>query len=98
MHFMSRCSVEQFKRSSDTWRSKTESAAMLRGEFAELLGEQPATGTAAPEAPDEQGVCFTVTNPQLVVMVQWQSILTATSCRADYDDASVIMGPPVCQC
>lgn len=41
---LSRCAIEEFKRSSDSWRSHAKTAAALRSEFAELLGddEQPA--------------------------------------------------------
>lgn len=31
--------MEDFKRSADTWRTRAESAAVLRSEFAEMLDE-----------------------------------------------------------
>ena len=41
---LSRCAIEEFKRSSDSWRSHAKTAAALRSDFAELLSdaEQPA--------------------------------------------------------
>ena len=39
LHVLCRCGVEDFKRSADTWRSRAESAAVLRSEFADMLGE-----------------------------------------------------------
>ncbi|CAL8466393.1 g5929 [Coccomyxa elongata] len=46
-----RCGVEDFKRSADTWRSRAESAAVLRSEFAEMLGK----ATEGPLAANSQG-------------------------------------------
>ncbi|BDA51236.1 Nucleolar protein 9 [Coccomyxa sp. Obi] len=54
-----RCGVEDFKRSADTWRTRAESAAVLRSEFAEMLGEADegaAAGTSQGKEEDEEGV------------------------------------------
>ena len=41
---LNRCAIDEFKRSSDSWRSHAKTTAALRSEFAELLGdaEEPA--------------------------------------------------------
>ncbi len=44
--------MEDFKRSADTWRTRAESAAVLRSEFAEMLGED----VEGPAAANSQGV------------------------------------------
>ncbi len=46
-----RCGVEDFKRSTDSWRTRAESAAVLRSEFAEMLGD----GDTAANGTDRQG-------------------------------------------
>lgn len=52
LHGLCRCGVEDFKRSADTWRTRAESAAVLRSEFAEMLGED----VEGPAAANSQGV------------------------------------------
>jgi hypothetical protein len=43
-----RCGVEDFKRSSEAWRTRAESAAALRSDFAELLAEDADLAAAGP--------------------------------------------------
>lgn len=45
--------MEDFKRSTDSWRTRAESAAVLRSEFAEMLGE--GDGAAGAAGTDQQG-------------------------------------------
>ena len=45
---LSRCAIEEFKRSSDSWRSHAKTTAALRSEFAELLGD-----VETPAQPDQ---------------------------------------------
>ena len=51
---LSRCAIEEFKRSSDSWRTHAQTAAAMRSEFAELLADE---GSApAPSAwPAQEG-------------------------------------------
>ena len=39
---LSRCAIEEFKRSSDSWRTHAQTAAAMRSEFAELLADEDA--------------------------------------------------------
>ena len=51
---LSRCAIEEFKRSSDSWRTHAQTAAAMRSEFAELLADEDAA--PAPSArPAQEG-------------------------------------------
>ena len=45
---LSRCAIEEFKQSSDSWRSHAKTTATLRSEFAELLGDNQPAQSAQP--------------------------------------------------
>ena len=68
------CAIEEFKRSSDSWRSHAKTTAALRSEFAELLGdaEEPAQhdqaaqpAHSAQHGPGKQHNASKVTSSQL---------------------------------
>ena len=71
---LNRCAIEEFKRSSDSWRSHAKTTAALRSEFAELLGdaEEPAQhdqaaqpAHSAQHGPGKQHNASKVTSSQL---------------------------------
>ncbi len=51
---LSRCAIEEFKRSSDSWRSHAKTTAALRSEFAELLGDAEEPAQDAQPGPGKQ--------------------------------------------
>ena len=56
---LSRCAIEEFKRSSDSWRTHAQTAAAMRSEFAELLADEDAA--PAPSArPAQEGATLQV--------------------------------------
>ena len=54
-----RCAIEEFKRSSDSWRTHAQTAAAMRSEFAELLADEDSA--PAPSArPAQEGMASQV--------------------------------------
>ena len=51
---LSRCAIEEFKRSSDSWRTHAQTAAAMRSEFAELLADED-TAPAPSARPAQEG-------------------------------------------
>ena len=49
-HCLNRCAIEEFKKSSDIWRSHAQTAAAMRSEFAELLADDDQPAQTAPAA------------------------------------------------
>ena len=52
---LNRCAIEEFKRSSDSWRSHAKTTAALRSEFAELLGDAEEPAQPAQDAQPRPG-------------------------------------------